>query len=524
MAMMKLEKDFEPTIKQSKVETQSIGMSPEDIIHLLHTDAEYFINFFLGDELEYPVPQFHKDGWNLITMEAILYIALALPRGHAKTTLSKLCCVWYLLFTPTRFIVYVSNTANIAIEACQDIIKYMLSDNFQAIFGDLGFAIKREGHGYYKFEMRCPDGKGGFYKKFVILKALGAGQQVRGLNIDNTRPELAIVDDLEDNDNTATPMLQKKLKLWFFGAFMKAMSKKRRKLIYLGNMLSNQSILYSIVEKSPLWHSMRFGALVTYEEEFIHHITGERYTKTLLKPLWPEMWSIEEIQDDYLEFQRQGMVALWFAEMMNQPMAEGTALIDPSEIVYLPQVMPGEQKTAFITLDPAVSQKEWANDSALAVHAYVKDRWQIVEIVRGKFSLDQLFFLVVELCNKWNTRVLGIEKGAFEIGIKFIFEVLMKAHQQTFYCYAIPHKQRSKVERLAAWCSALKQKIWVLSEGDQEITHQLISFDPLKANNIDDVIDACSMGMTMTELYLPEIMEQYTIDPEQYAPKRVLPN
>lgn len=488
-------------------ETVSVGIDSDSIIEALHKDGEFFINFYLGDELEFPVPQFHKDSWNLITSEMILYIALALPRGHAKTTLSKLCCVWYLLFTPTRFIVYVSNTANVAVEACQDIIKYMLSDNHRKLFGDLEFKVQREGHGYYKFHMNCPDGKGGMYRKFVILKAFGAGQQVRGVNIDNQRPELAVVDDLEDNDNTATPMLQKKLKVWFFGAFMKAMSKKQKKVIYLGNMLSNQSILYSIVEKSQLWHSIRYGCILS---------DGT--------PLWPEMWSIKEIQDDYIEYVREGLTALWFAEMMNTPMAEGQALIDPSEITYMPLVVPGQQKVAYMTYDPAVSQKTWGNDSAIAVHAYVADRWQIVETVKGKFSLDQLFFIIIELSNKWNTRVLGVEAGAFQIGIELIFDILMKAHQKTLYIYPIPHKNRSKVERLAAWASALKQKFWTLTEGDQVITQQLITFDPLKTNNIDDVIDACAMGLVMKELYISEIMNQYEITPDTYKVATVIGN
>ena len=484
---------------RKSAETQQIGMQPEEVVEALHKDADFFINFYLGDELEFPVPQFHIDGWNLITEEMILYIALALPRGHAKTTLSKLCCVWYLLFTETRFVVYLSNTANIAVEACQDIIKYLESANHQKMFGLLNFTIRREGHGYYKFHMSCPDGRGGMYQKFVILKALGAGQQVRGLNIDNQRPELAIVDDLEDNDNTATPLLQKKLKIWFFGAFSKAMSKKRNKIIYLGNMLSNQSILYYIVDQSSKWHSMRFGALLS---------TGQ--------PLWPEMWSIEQIQEDYIEYQKNGMSHVWFAEMMNMPMSEGTALIDPSEIPYLAMVTPGEQTNAFITYDPAISQKTWANDSAIVVHAWIRDRWQIVETVAGKFDLEQVFHLLVELCHKWNTRCVGIEKGAFQIGIKFIFEILMKSYNQSFMIYEVEHKNRSKVERLAAWCGLLKAKTWVLTEGDQAITQQLIGFDPLKTNNIDDVIDACAMGPVMTEYYMVEIMQQYALTDTSY--------
>lgn len=491
----------------SNVETIDTGMSRDDIIHALHHDGKFFINFFLADELVYEVPDFHVESWDLITTEMILYIALALPRGHAKTTLSKLCCVWYLLFTPTRFIVYVSNTATIAAEACKDIIAYIRSENFQKVFGNADFEVDRDAHGFYKFWINIPDGRGGFVRKYCILKALGAGQQVRGLNIDNERPQLAVVDDLEDNENTATPGLQKKLKTWFNGAFLKALSKKRRKVIYLGNMLSNQSILYYLCEKSDIWHSIRYGCLLS---------NG--------LPLWPDMWSLADIQNDYIEYQNMGLTALWFAEMMNMPMAEGAALILPEEIPYMPMVLPGQQNAAFITLDPAISKNTWGNDSAIVVHAYVNDMWQIVETVSGKFAPEKVFLILIEMCLKWNTRVVGIEQGGFQAGLQFIFEILMKSHNQHFSIFQIPHKNKPKVERLAVWCAALKKRIWCLTQGDHVITQQLLTFDPTKTNNIDDIIDAGSMGITMTHMYMPEIMEKFEFAPDRFQMSTVLPN
>src|SRR5688572_27361774 len=127
--------------RKKTVETVDAGMEQTAAVDALHSDGEFFINFYLGEELEFDVPEFHKTSWNLITQEMILYIALALPRGHAKTTLSKLCCVWYLLFTETRFIVYVSNTHPIAAEACKDIIAYLRSDNHVKLFGECDFEV-----------------------------------------------------------------------------------------------------------------------------------------------------------------------------------------------------------------------------------------------------------------------------------------------------------------------------------------------------------------------------------------------
>jgi len=491
---------FEEMAFRKPAETVGIQMDAGQILWNLKHSGRFFIQFFLGEELEFDIPDFHLESWELLTMPDILNIALALPRGHAKTTLMKLAVVWHFLFSPYRFAVYLSNTLAIASEACKDIINYLQSDNFVSMFGAVLFQTAQDTRGFYKFKLYIPDGTGNSIEKFCILRALGAGQQVRGMNVDNTRPELACVDDLEDDENTATALLQRKIISWFYGPFMKALTRRRPKIMYAGNMLSNKSILYHIVVKSDLWHSIRYGCL-----------------KSDGTPLWEDLWSKDAIRADYLEYQKLGLVARWFAEMMNMPMAEGAGLIEGSQIPYASPLVPGEQEAAFVTVDPAISKEVWGNDTAIAVHALMNGVWHITEFVTGKYQPDQLFLMLVELCHKWNTRAVGVEAAGYQKVLKFVFDVLAQMYNQSFETHLVPHKNRSKTERLVAWCSLLRKGVWVLEEGDFAITEQLLQYDPLKTNNVDDLIDACAQGPTMVELYLPSIMERYEVDPARFA-------
>lgn len=488
---MGLENDFK--FHQS-AETVNAGVELSEIVTALRNDAEFFINFFLGDELTHAVPEFHKESWDYLNAQNISRFALALPRGHAKTTLAKLVVVWYLLFTDVRFVIYVSNTHAMAAAACKDIINYMRSINFTQVFGDIIFSVEQDAKGNYEFELGYIDGQGLPRSKKCILKAFGAGQQVRGLNIDNVRPQLAVVDDLEDNENTATPELILKLRGWFFGPFYKAMAIKN-KIIYLGNMLSAQSLLYHFCENSDQWHSMRFGCL--------------RSDGT---PLWNDMWPIEKIKADFLEYQKLGLTGKWFAEMMNMPMADGNLLIAADEIYYVPQLVPGEQEAAFITIDSAISQKEHADFTAICVHVLKDGLWRTVEYMVGRYSPDQIFWLLVELCLKWQTRIVGMQRTAFEMAFKFLFEVLMTVHSQHFEICLIEHGNRSKHERISIWCSLMRRKQWAINEGEYAITEQLLMYDPAKKTNRDDLADSASMGATMIEVYLPAILSAYTID------------
>src|SRR3546814_1983840 len=134
--------------------------------------------------------------------------------------------------TNHRFCVYLSNTNTIAKNACKDIIGYLKSPNSIAVFGEIKMIKESETDSLWIFELTTPEGR----VKKCILRAVGAGQQMRGINIDNQRPDMAVVDDVEDNENTESELLQKKLDRWIFGPFLKALA-RRKKVIWLGNML-----------------------------------------------------------------------------------------------------------------------------------------------------------------------------------------------------------------------------------------------------------------------------------------------
>lgn len=430
------------------------------------------------------MPEFHVDIFHLMTTTAVNKVACAIPRDHAKTTLAKLAALYHWLFTPYRFVIYVSATHSIAVNACLDIVGFLESENFIAVFGHIEKLIWRDGEGFYKF--RIGD-------KLCILRALGARQQVRGINVDHQRPEVAIVDDLEDNDNIATEELRNALKRWFYGPFYKALDKMGNKLIQIGNMISNECLLKKHCE-DPAWHSRRYGCILA---------DGQ--------PLWPDVWPLEKLQEDLNLYRRMGLIDVWFAEMMNLPMAAGRGLIRADEIYYQPEMFPEEAQYAFITVDPAISDKTWAHKCAIVVHAWRGDCWQIVEYVH-ETGIDplRLFIDVVSLSRKWNVRTVGIEDVAYQASLKFVFEVwCMEKHVEGLEFVPLKAVAR-KVQRLAGWAAMIRSKQYAVTDGDLELIEQLLLYDPKQKENQDDLIDACSYGEQMIDLYIDRIMSEYS--------------
>jgi len=478
------------------VQLNPVQMNIAEIRFALQHDEEFFIQFFLGDELTLAVPKFHIDVFHLMTSTAVRLCAFAIPRDHAKTTLAKLACIKYWLFSSFQFIIYLSNVSATAVAACKDIIGFIESENFRSIYGDAVFDIRQEGVGFYRFVLRLPNDKGGYSEKKCILRALGAGQSVRGVNIGHRRPQLAVVDDLEDIENIATEDLYLKLKRWFYGTFRKCLDKFHHKIIHIGNMIANRCMLKEHCD-SEYWFSRRYGCLLA---------DGN--------PLWPDAWPIEKLKADFNEYLKAGMIDVWFTEMMNLPIGAGRGLIRATEINYKPCPEPADIQYGFITIDLAISRENWAHKTVVAVHGWTGEEWMICE-VDGGVGIDpiQLFDIVVELAFKWHVMLIGIENVAYQASLQYVFPYLAMVKNIEGFTFVELRAMMKKTQRLVGWCAMIRDKQYAIPEGDFIITEQLLAYDPKLKENDDDYIDACAHGPQMIDSYSAEIQQVYALTP-----------
>lgn len=471
-----------------RADTESVELTISQIKDALRYNREFFIQFYLGEELTTPVPAFHLDIFNEMVDMLVERLAEAVPRDFAKTTLAKLAVVYHLLFTPIRFAVYLSNTSPVAIAAVVDIMEFFQQPNHVAVFGEVEFIVERAGTGFYIFKIG---------DKVCILLALGRGKQVRGLNMQHQRPQLLVCDDLEDEETAGSEPQFKKCQAWLYQAVFRALDKRYNKVIHIGNIHGALSILQNHCD-SQFWHARKYGCILE---------DG--------KPLWPQMWPLEKLRLDFLAYEEQGLTALWFAEMMNMPPVEGRRLIQASEITYLPAVKPRQYRYGFVTVDPARSKKTWADYMAVAVHVFNETYgiWQIayVEAQRGVDEVD-LFHQIMQIMRDWNFRVCAIEAYALQETLLVLFQQLLAIHQPHADVTFLPvtHGNSSKTSHISAFASLLKKTknlppTYALTHGDFQTTNQLLAFDPALKNNRDDVIDACAYGPIVTAHYMHEV-------------------
>jgi hypothetical protein len=488
--------EFDTHDSDSGPESSEATAAVGEIKQLLKLDSEFFIEFFLATELTSEVPQFHKEIWGLLTSTAMERVLLAIPRDHAKTTLAKLCVVWYWLFTHHRFCAYLSNTSPIAKNACRDIIQYMRSPNFEQVYGPIKMLKETESEGLWIFELNMGGGK----LKKCILRSVGAGQQMRGINIDNQRPDITVIDDVEDNDNTDSETQQKKLDKWMFGPYLKALARKK-KIIWLGNMLQKTSLLARL-SAMPRWNPVVFGALVVDSE------SGE------MQPLWPERWPVEELRADFKEYKDLGLIETWLCEMMNMP-GHGENGFTEENLHYDIVPTPGGNniRGAFLTLDPAFGLETTNDMSAICVHVIQEDGPpMVVEYVHARHSEVELFEHMLRLAYKWNAWTWGIEAIAAQKVLITLFNVLLASKLLAGRVQMIPlmaGKGDPKIGRIRAWVSMMTKKEYAIPEYDMEITSQLLNYNTKTKNNKDDLIDSCAYGPQMLAQFEALIIETF---------------
>ena len=79
-------------------------------------------------------------------------------------------------------------------------------------------------------------------KTDIKAEAIGSGKKVRGRRHRNWRPDLIVLDDIENDENVNTPEQRRKLKNWFDKAVSKA-GDTYTDIMYIGTILHYDSLL-----------------------------------------------------------------------------------------------------------------------------------------------------------------------------------------------------------------------------------------------------------------------------------------
>lgn len=345
-------------------------------------------------------------------------LALAAPRGEAKSTIcTQLFVIWCVVFGLYWMIPIVMDTFEQAAEMLE--------------------AIKAELESNPRLLMDYPEatGQGRVWQAGVILtannrkiRAAGSGKKLRGMRHGPHRPDLVVLDDIENDENVKSPEQRDKLQSWLTKAVLKlGAADDTMDVIYVGTVLHYDSLLARTL-KNPMWERRTFKAML----EWPHRMDlWEQWEGLLLN----EGAAVAEAF--YLARQAEmdrGAVVSWPAarplvvlmrirardghsafdsELQNDPLSDENAPF--AQVIFW--VGENPRWLHFGAVDPSLGKQGNHRDpSAILVGGFDR-QYGILDVVEASIAKrlpDKIISDVIEAQRKWLCMVWAIESVQFQ--------------------------------------------------------------------------------------------------------------
>ena len=396
-------------------------------------------------------------------------LIINMPPRHTKSEFaSYLLPAWFLGNFPHKKVIQTSHTAELAVGFGRKVRNLVDSDVYKSVFSETSLQSDSKAAG------RWNTSKGGDYF------AIGIGGAVTGKGAD-----ILIIDDPHSEQEAAlaevNPEIYDKTYEWYTsgprqrlqpgGAIIIVMTRWSKK------DLTGQVIKSAATRDGDEWTVIEFPAILP---------SGN--------PLWPEFWSINELQALRNELPNQK----WMAQYMQNPTSESSAIVKREWWQTWEEPSPPYCEFVLQSWDTAFEKHNRADYSACTTWGvfYQPDETGVMQAniimlnaFRARMEFPELKKKALEEYKDWEPDSVIIEKKA--TGAPLIYELrAMGIAVQDF----TPGKGNDKISRLNAVSDLFASKrVWVPgTRWAEEVVDEVASFP---GGEHDDYVDSVSMAM-----------------------------
>lgn len=428
-----------------------------------------------------PTPALHKKLWDLCC-DPHQYVALAAPRGHAKSTaITHAYTLANVLFRIQSHVCIISDTEQQACDFLGD-ITLELKENELLIntFGVKRFVKETTKEIIIEFT----DGV-----QFRII-AKGSGQKVRGKKWRNKRLGLIVGDDLENEDLVSNKEVRDKFKKWFKGAVKPSISKTGCIRI-VGTILHMDSLLESLLNNKE-WKSARYAA----------------HNSDFSEILWPEQFSKKELIAIRQDYVNDGFPEIYAQEYLNNPIDESTAFFRRDDLLEIADRT--EPMRYYCAGDLAVTKKQHSDYTAFVIVGLTPAGiLKVVDLRRGRWDSLEIVEEIFSIHKAYHPECIALEQGVIEKSIgPFLNEEMVK-RQEFPLVYSTPYPGEDKEKRAKSIQGRIrahgvefdKQSTWW-----PDMESELLRF-PRDVH--DDIVDALAwVGLMLDRLVVARTDEE----------------
>lgn len=477
------------------MQSDIIALPPGELIRLCAADNRLYEKTFFPKASRQISPQFHaKIDEALYSDER--FVSIKVFRGGAKTTKLRMYASKKIAYGISHTILITSNSQDHAAKSIEWLKRNVEFNKKWAELYQLRPGSKWTGtdieiiHGIDKYPIR--------------VMALGITGQIRGVNIDDFRPDLIIADDVDNEETTGTQEQLKKTSDLFFGALAKSLAPRSEaphaKMVHLQTPLVGGD-LADVASKDSQWLSLTFGC---FDEN------GESR--------WPERFSTAELMADKKAHIARGQLALWMREMECEIVPEGGASFVPDNIRFY-DLRP-EGAVYIITIDPASSEAKTADDQVVMLTAHWRDRVYLVDFTAEKGEMpENVFITIVQWAREYQILGIWVESVSYQRVLAHLLEQEMRRRRLYLPVHRV-QDQRRKSDRIVQAIGRVTGYglLYVKAEHRRFLT-QYYRYSP-RSKEHDDILDALAMALDAGQkLNIGDWIEgEYTV--ERDSPQR----
>lgn len=459
----------------------------DEIEEACRTQLNFLAALAIPDEFSVLFSPTHLTIWEILmatekdSKNPFPQLALGIPRGHAKTTEVKLFVLWLILYSTRRFILVTAATETHAVNIVSDVWKMLQHPNIRAVFGDF------DAPGKVETDMKTLKNFN-FRGRSIILFAVGAQGAVRGANINNSRPDVIVMDDIQTKECAESRVQSEALQNWMVSTLMKSKDQRRCMFIFAGNIFATPYSLLKKLKSNPTWIKFISGAIL------------EDGTA-----LWPEYRSIESLLQELDNDISMGQPHAFFSEVLNDTNAGVNSTVDYNAFPEWPWEDAMEPEGKFLLIDP--SQGKGIDADVIAEVVVYDGKPGIRAITTGHFSPMTLIKKALIIAVEKNYRCIAVEAMAYQSTLLYWFEFFMKEHNIAgIQMVPIYTNSMAKNARINAGLKAMQTKELFLHDDVRPLViAQIRDWNPMKRENTDDILDAISNAQKVISEYPAEI-------------------
>lgn len=488
-------------------EKELIGMNRDDAKTLMSQcflSTKVTAKILFPERFYLPFSSLHDTIFDILDDDKIQLALIIAPRGFGKTSTVNLALpAKKILFQEKKFIVPISCTATQAVMQGENLKRELMQNR---MISNLFGSMKSD---TFSKEMWVTS-------TGTAVMPRGSGQQVRGILFGDNRPDLIIVDDLEDGEAVRSEEQRAKTKAWFFEDVMNSINRSRKdwKIIVIGTLLHEDSLLANLLE-DPGWYHAHLS------------ICDDNF-----KSNWPDFMTDQQILDLVDSYRRIGLLDSFYREYMGVPIAKESARFRQEMFKYYDETSKefvSERKALdnIVILDPAKTTKITSDETAIVgVGVDVQTPKLFVrDIIKGNLHPEEQYTACFDMADRLGARTIGIEVTSLNEFITYPLRTEM-LRQKRYYNIVELKARASKEERISALVPFYRLGfVYHNKQNCAVLENQLMSFPRSKK---DDVMDALAYVVEMLEVgeryFVPhetadEVNDEYKdLQDEDYGP------